>query len=104
MDQHDPNGTIECSGCEALGRPPGGVTYTRKDQRLCLAFDLPLRWALRDCALHCPTCAAALPELPRQKRRQRVRAPLADSVLSRNIGPMSEDVGWPNDFSRSRAR
>lgn len=61
MDNTNPHGTVECAGCDALGRPRGGIHYERRDQRVHLAFQLPDGWAMADGELLCGACALSAP-------------------------------------------
>lgn len=55
----DPNEPVECTLCDALGRPRGGVRTERHDNRVHISFALPEGWALRGGTLLCRTCAAS---------------------------------------------
>lgn len=75
-DSHkDRHGSIECHGCEELGRPKGGVHYRRSGQRLTVSYELPEGWALQDCAVHCPTCANQATVQTMRQRSIKLAAP-----------------------------
>lgn len=50
-------GSVECAGCDEIGRPGGGVHYHLQGRRVTLVFDLPEGWAVQACAVLCRTCA-----------------------------------------------
>ena len=50
-------GTVECAGCDEIGRPAGGVHYHLQARRVTTVYDLPDGWAVQDCAVLCRTCA-----------------------------------------------
>lgn len=84
LEQNDPRGTIECAGCDALGRPAGGVTYTRADQQVSIGFTLPLGWAVAECAVWCARCAST--QQVQALRRAHTPGELAAAVASRAYG------------------
>lgn len=84
LEQNDPRGTIECAGCDALGRPDGGVTYTRADQQVSIGFTLPLGWAVAECAVWCTRCATT--QQVQALRRAHTPGELAAAVASRAYG------------------
>lgn len=84
LEQNDPRGTIECAGCDALGRPEGGVTYARADQRISIGFTLPLGWAVAECAVWCTRCATT--QQVQALRRAHTPGELAAAVAPRAYG------------------
>jgi hypothetical protein len=57
LSRSDPFGTVECAGCDELGRPPGGVHYHLQARRVTQVFELPDGWAVQACSLLCQKCA-----------------------------------------------
>ena len=57
LSRSDPFGSVECAGCDELGRPEGGVQYHLQAQRVTLVFNLPPGWAVQACSLLCQQCA-----------------------------------------------